>query len=97
MESVFVQRESTSQSHKEGDIRHVIQSILPGGLIDQDSVLMVDDELLEVNGQPLVGISHDLATQLVQSTSGNVTMVICRPRNEEEIDEVPPTIKGTCV
>lgn len=103
MESVFVCNE-TSQSHDEpgegGDIRHVIQSILPGGLIDQNQVLMVDDELLEVNGQPLIGMSHDLATQLVQSTSDSVTMVICRPRvteeeREELEDEVPLTMKGT--
>ena len=96
MESVFVCEEGGAKAEQRpfpatGNIRHVIQSITPGGPTSENDVLLVDDEILEVNGIALVGVSHDKATQLVQSTtSKDVTVVVCRPINEEEA-------KGTCV
>ena len=81
METMFMCND-TGQPQGE-DIRHVIQSITPGGLVDHTHSLMVDDELLEVNGNSLWGVSHDQAIKLVQSTSKDVTIVVCRLRREE--------------
>ena len=88
MESVILS-DDTGQPGT-GSIRHVIQSIHEGSPANQNGVLMVGDEILEVNGKPLVGVTHDEATELVQSTSRDVTIVVCRPREEDNKERTSP-------
>ena len=95
MESVFIHNEA-GQSVR-GNIRHLIQSILPGGPVEQNNILMVDDELLEINSNPLVGVSHDEAIQLVQLATKNVIIVVCRPVPLEREEEAPPTDDGMTI
>lgn len=42
------------------------------------------DEILEVNRDTLVGVSHDRAIDIVRQAAGNVTIVVCRTKEKEE-------------
>ena len=52
--------------------------------MDLNERLRIGDELLEVNGQTLVGVSHDEAIELVRQASNDVTIVVCRVRNKDD-------------
>ena len=79
-----------------GSIRHVIKSIRNGGPSDNNQVLRVGDELLEVNGELLLGVTHEEAIRLVQSAPKDVKIIVCRLREtendqEEEVSDNPTT------
>ena len=79
-----------------GSIRHVIKSIRNGGPSDNNQVLRVGDELLEVNGKPLLGVTHEEAIRLVQSAPKDVKIIVCRLREtkndqDEEVSDTTTT------
>ena len=62
--------------------------------MDTASRLRVGDEILQVNGQVLVGMSHDMASDVVREAAGHVKLIVCRtntgtntgPTDEDTID-----------
>lgn len=49
-----------------GDVGIYVRSIYPEGIAAEDGRLRVGDELLEVNGKPLVGCTHKKAASIIR-------------------------------
>lgn len=56
--------------------RHYIRSILPEGPVGQNGKLSPGDELLEVNGQKLVGLSHVDVVKILRELP-NIVRLVC--------------------
>ncbi|XP_072114117.1 multiple PDZ domain protein isoform X4 [Mobula birostris] len=71
---------------------HYIRSILPEGPVGRNGKLFSGDELLEVNGIPLLGKNHKDVVSILKDLPINVTMVCCHPvlevKNETDIDDM---------
>ncbi|XP_064792642.1 PDZ domain-containing protein 2-like [Oncorhynchus masou masou] len=63
----------------------VIAHIEEGGATQRDGRLKAGDELLMINGQSLVGLSHSEAVDILRSTAGLVQLVVAS-REESEVD-----------
>ena len=61
-----------------GSIRHIIKSIREGGPMDTSSDLRIGDEILQVDGQVLVGLTHERATEVVREATNQVKLIVCR-------------------
>ncbi|GLV43577.1 patj [Carabus blaptoides fortunei] len=57
---------------------HYIRSILPEGPVGQTGKLSSGDELLEVNGQRLIGIKHVEVVKILRELPGTVRLVCAR-------------------
>uniref|UniRef100_A0A670ZVJ6 Multiple PDZ domain protein n=1 Tax=Pseudonaja textilis TaxID=8673 RepID=A0A670ZVJ6_PSETE len=69
---------------------HFIRSVLPEGPVGRCGRLYSGDELLEVNGQSLVGENHKDVVNILKELPINVRMVCCRavpPVTETALDE----------
>ncbi|KAM4576060.1 PDZ domain-containing protein 2 isoform 2-T2 [Odontesthes bonariensis] len=65
----------------------MIAHIEEGGAIHRDGRLHAGDELLMINGQSLVGLTHQEAVDILRSTTGLVQLVVSTTGNEEsEVD-----------
>ncbi|KAF2884683.1 hypothetical protein ILUMI_21480 [Ignelater luminosus] len=62
--------------------RHYIRSILPDGPVGQNGKLGSGDELLEVNGQKLLGIKHVEVVKILKSLP-NTVRIVCARKNDE--------------
>ncbi|CAG2102660.1 unnamed protein product, partial [Medioppia subpectinata] len=62
---------------------HYIRSILPDGPVGVNGILRSGDELLEVNGTTLHGMSHSDVVPLLKDLSMEVQMVCARPLNRD--------------
>ncbi|XP_051890288.1 PDZ domain-containing protein 2 [Pristis pectinata] len=62
----------------------IITSVEEGGAAQRDGRLKSGDELLMINGQSLVGLSHQEAVALLRSAAGLVQLVVAS-RDESEI------------
>uniref|UniRef100_UPI00398EF694 multiple PDZ domain protein isoform X10 n=1 Tax=Pristiophorus japonicus TaxID=55135 RepID=UPI00398EF694 len=73
---------------------HYIRSILPEGPVGRNGKLYSGDELLEVNGIPLLRQNHKDAVSILKDLPINVTMVCCRPvleaKKETDVDSMVP-------
>ncbi|XP_032873897.1 multiple PDZ domain protein isoform X3 [Amblyraja radiata] len=58
---------------------HYIRSILPEGPVGRNGKLFGGDELLEVNGIPLLGKNHKDVVSILKDLPISVTMVCCHP------------------
>ncbi|XP_072443051.1 multiple PDZ domain protein isoform X5 [Chiloscyllium punctatum] len=71
---------------------HYVRSILPEGPVGCNGKLYSGDELLEVNGIPLLGQSHKDVVSILKDLPVSVTMVCCRPilkpKNETDVDHM---------
>ncbi|XP_051875783.1 multiple PDZ domain protein isoform X3 [Pristis pectinata] len=71
---------------------HYIRSILPEGPVGRNGKLFSGDELLEVNGIPLLGKNHKDVVSILKDLPISVTMVCCHPvlevRRETDIDSM---------
>lgn len=63
---------------------HYIRSILPEGPVGQNGKLRSGDELLEVNGQKLLGIRHVEVVKLLKELPNTVRLV-CVRKNENRV------------
>ncbi|XP_060546441.1 multiple PDZ domain protein isoform X2 [Pantherophis guttatus] len=69
---------------------HFIRSVLPEGPVGRCGRLYSGDELLEVNGQSLLGENHKDVVNILKELPINVRMVCCRavpPVTEAALDE----------
>ncbi|XP_042874694.1 uncharacterized protein LOC122254893 isoform X2 [Penaeus japonicus] len=57
---------------------YVIAHILPGGLTDRDGRLRVGDEIINVNGQRLRGVTLEEARRILRHTPTEVDVVVAR-------------------
>jgi multiple PDZ domain protein len=78
MESIAVVDDSGQKQI--GSIHHMIKHIREGGPMDSCECLNEGDEILEVNGETLMGMSHDRAIEIVRQTSDHVMVVVCRTK-----------------
>ncbi|XP_048476344.1 multiple PDZ domain protein [Rhincodon typus] len=73
---------------------HYIRSILPEGPVGCNGRLYSGDELLEVNGIPLLGQSHKDVVSILKDLPISVTMICCRPilksKKETDVDHMVP-------
>ncbi|XP_067886839.1 multiple PDZ domain protein isoform X12 [Heterodontus francisci] len=71
---------------------HYIRSILPEGPVGRNGKLYSGDELLEVNGLPLLGQNHKDVVSILKDLPISVTMVCCRPilevKKETDVDSM---------
>ncbi|KAL1514024.1 hypothetical protein ABEB36_003351 [Hypothenemus hampei] len=65
--------------------RHFIRSILPEGPVGQNGKLSPGDEILEVNGQKLQGISHVEVVRILKDLPNTVRLVCCRKEIENRV------------
>ncbi|XP_045551389.1 PDZ domain-containing protein 2 isoform X4 [Salmo salar] len=63
----------------------IIAHVEEGGATQRDRRLKAGDELLMINGQSLVGLSHLEAVDILRSTAGLVQLVVAS-REESEVD-----------
>ncbi|XP_075215738.1 uncharacterized protein LOC142321491 [Lycorma delicatula] len=63
---------------KEGSVGYVIAHIVPGGLADREGTLKVDDEIINVNGRRLRGLTMSGAREVLLSGPQEVDIVIAR-------------------
>ncbi|XP_048827057.1 multiple PDZ domain protein isoform X3 [Brienomyrus brachyistius] len=61
------------------DGHHYICSVLPDGPVGRSSKLFSGDELLEVNGIPLIGKTHIEVVSILKELPVQVYMACCRP------------------
>ncbi|KFP31438.1 PDZ domain-containing protein 2, partial [Colius striatus] len=61
----------------------IVTHVEEGGLAHRDGRLTVGDELLMINGQSLVGLSHQDAVALLRSAAGLVQLVVASKESAE--------------
>lgn len=61
---------------------YVIAYIEPGGLVDKDSRFKIGDELINVNGHSLRGLSMEAARNVLRHLSGHVDIIVARQPQE---------------
>lgn len=64
---------------------HYIRSILPEGPVGQNGKLSSGDELLEVNGQKLLGIRHVEVVKILKELPSTVRLVCARKNDENRV------------
>lgn len=64
---------------------HYIRSILPEGPVGQNGKLRSGDELLEVNGQKLLGIRHVEVVKILKDLPNTVRLVCARKHEENRV------------
>ncbi|KAJ7989895.1 hypothetical protein DPEC_G00309230 [Dallia pectoralis] len=60
-----------------------VKRILPGGLASSDGHLQAGDQILEVNGESLIGVTSDRAVDVLRSASSSNHMRLLIARDEE--------------
>ena len=60
----------------------MIAYIEPAGLVDKDGRFKVGDELINVNGQSLRGLSMEAARNVLRQLSGHVDIIVARQPQE---------------
>ncbi|TSN86053.1 PDZ domain-containing protein 2 [Bagarius yarrelli] len=63
----------------------IVAHVEKGGAVERDGRLRAGDELLMINGQSLVGLSHQEAVAVLRSTAGLVHLVVAS-KDESEVD-----------
>jgi len=72
---IYIKKKPSPDS---GSLGYVIADIEPGALADRDGRLVVGDEIINVNGRRLRGISLQEARQILQKAPKDVDIVIAR-------------------
>lgn len=82
---------------RESGVGYTIAHVVPGGLADREGTLRVDDEIINVNGRRLRGLTMAAAREVLLNGPQEVDIVIARDTqeptsnntNEEEVVEEP--------
>lgn len=74
--------------------RHYIRSILPEGPVGQNGKLSSGDELLEVNGQKLLGIRHVEVVKILKELPSAVRLVCARKSETNRVINTSQDIEG---
>ncbi|KAK3601912.1 hypothetical protein CHS0354_041851 [Potamilus streckersoni] len=68
-----------------------IRSIAHGGVTDSDGRLKVGDKLLQINGESLVGLSHNKAAAILRNLQGKIILTVSRnSRNRLPVSSKDP-------
>lgn len=68
---------------------HYIRSVLPEGPVGQNGLLKSGDELLEVNGQRLLGMNHLEVVAILKELPQDVRMVCGRGKTDITVNDDP--------
>lgn len=71
----------------------MIAYIEPGGLVDKDGRFKVGDELINVNGNSLRGLSMEAARNVLRHLAGYVDIIVAR--QPEDLSPTPHPGKAT--
>ncbi|XP_019908462.3 PDZ domain-containing protein 2 isoform X2 [Esox lucius] len=78
----------------------VVAHVEEGGATQRDGRLKPGDELLMINGQSLVGLSHSEAVAILRSIAGLVQLVVASRESEVDFQRYPstslPDLVSTC-
>lgn len=95
LKGLGISLEGTVDVEKGVELRphHYIRSILPEGPVGQNGKLCSGDELLEVNGQKLLGIRHVEVVKLLKELPSTVRLV-CARKNKNRVINTSQDIEG---